>query len=240
MKREHSGLSSPSLQTTLSSPQRSRSRQKSTILTSMKKARCVCQSLVLKTGSQPQKLTKVRDGNVSLMWFMSFSWQESSSTTCQRQHSSIFFLGMSDCKMEYIFFFFRFTINGALIMNILVLFQSFRVSLIWWALLSRNIHWGPISQRNTAEIVQNSWRTQRSSHGNTAKSDLLTDDPKMLPTAVGLLSVSCFKRPVPSPPNSAEVFHVPFVQHSTATSKYWLFYLPKKAGLLGVHTDSGL
>lgn len=79
MKREHSGLSSPSLQTTLSSPQRSRSRQKSTILTLMKKARCVCQSLVLKTGSQPQKLTKVRDGNVSLMWFMSFSWQESSN-----------------------------------------------------------------------------------------------------------------------------------------------------------------
>lgn len=29
------------------------------------------------------------------------------------------------------------------------------------------------------------------------KSDLLTDDPKMLPTAVGLLSVSCLKRPAP-------------------------------------------
>lgn len=132
--------------------------------------------------------------------------------------AAFFFYKCQTGRWNFFFFLFRFTINGALIMDILVLFQSFRVSLIWWALLSRNIHWGPISQRNTAEIVQNSWRTQRSSHGNTVKSDLLTDDPKMLPTAVGLLSVSCFKRPVPSPPNSAEVFHVPFVQHSTATS----------------------
>lgn len=61
MKRERLGLSSPSLQNTLSSRQRSHSRQKSTILTSMKRVRCVCQSLVLKTGNRPQKLTKVRD-----------------------------------------------------------------------------------------------------------------------------------------------------------------------------------
>lgn len=61
MKRERLGLSSPSLQNTLSNRQRSHSRQKSTILTSMKRVRCVCQSLALKTGNRPQKLTKVRD-----------------------------------------------------------------------------------------------------------------------------------------------------------------------------------
>lgn len=61
MKREPLESSSPSLQTTPSSPQRSRSRQKSTIPTSTKRARCVCPSLALKTGSRPQRLTKVRD-----------------------------------------------------------------------------------------------------------------------------------------------------------------------------------
>lgn len=165
MKRERLGLSSPSLPNTLSNRQRSHSRQKSTILTSMKRVRCVCQSSALKTGNRPQRLTKVRDVFMSI------------KVIARQRRALAAKVVIYKCqnvgwKLSHWWPF----NNGSFF-----LFKSSRVSLAWWSPLSRNIHWGPTSQRNTAEIVQNSWRTQRSSRGNTVKSDPLTDDPKCCP-----------------------------------------------------------
>lgn len=61
------GLSWFSLRSIPSSPLRLPSRQKSTIPTLMRRARSACRSSVQRTGSQPQKLTRVRRGPVVLM-----------------------------------------------------------------------------------------------------------------------------------------------------------------------------
>lgn len=71
MTKEHFGSRQSSLQSTPSSPQRSPSRQRSTIPTSMRRARCACPSSVWKTGSQPLELTKVRELQLRLFAFCS-------------------------------------------------------------------------------------------------------------------------------------------------------------------------
>nr|BAE31282.1 unnamed protein product [Mus musculus] len=58
MIREPSELKSTFQQSIHSNHPRSHLKQRSTTLTSMRRGRSVCQSLVLKTGSQPPRLTK--------------------------------------------------------------------------------------------------------------------------------------------------------------------------------------
>lgn len=60
------------------------------------------------------------------------------------------------------------------------------------------------------------------------KSDLLTDDPKMLPTAVGLLSVSCLKSPTPQ---TLQAFFT-FRSYSTLQPLMGCFICQKKQDFL--------
>ena len=74
--RSHSKLKSPSQQNIHSSHRKSHLKQKSITPTSMRRVKSVCPSLVLKTGSQLQKLNRVRtQGQIYFKQFWNQAFQ---------------------------------------------------------------------------------------------------------------------------------------------------------------------